>query len=63
MKKKEMKALATKIAKYERIIQLNQDAKSVRQAEEEIMRLSSSVKSLDDMVAIDELVMEMLEKN
>lgn len=63
MKKKELKNLAAKIAKYERIIQTSDDKKAVRQAEEEIMRLSSSVDSLDDMVAIDELVMELLEKN
>ena len=63
MKKKEMKNLATKIAKCERIIMLNEDPKTVKQAEEEIMRISSSVHSLEDMVAIDELVMEMLEKN
>ena len=62
MKKKEIKNLAQKIAKYERIIQSSDD-KMVRQAQEEIMRLSSSVDSLDDMVAIDELVMELLEKN
>ena len=63
MKKKEMKNLAAKIAKCERIIMLNEDPKTVKQAEEEIMRISSSVHSLEDMVAIDELVMEMLEKN
>lgn len=63
MKKKELKNLAAKIAKYERIIQTSDDKKAVRQAEEEIMRLSSSVDSLEDMVAIDELVMELLEKN
>ena len=63
MKKKELKNLAQKIAKYERIIQTSDDKKLVRQAEEEIMRLSSSVDSLEDMVAIDELVMELLEKN
>ena len=63
MKKKEIKNLAQKIAKYERIIQSSDDKKLVHQAEEEIMRLSSSVDSLEDMVAIDELVMEMLEKN
>ena len=63
MKKKEIKNLATKIAKYERIIQTSSNEKVVRQAEEEIMRLSSSVDSLDDMIAIDELVMEMLEEN
>ena len=63
MKQKEIKNLAQKIAKYERIIQTSDDKKLVRQAEEEIMKLSSSVDSLDDMVAIDELVMELLEKN
>ena len=63
MKKKELKNLAQKIAKYERIIQTSDDKKLVQQAEEEIMKLSSSVTSLDDMVAIDELVMELLEKN
>ena len=63
MKQKEIKNLAQKIAKYERIIQTSDDKKLVRQAEEEIMKLSSSVTSLDDMVAIDELVMELLEKN
>ena len=63
MKKKELKNLAQKIAKYECIIQSSDDKKLVHQAEEEIMRLSSSVDSLEDMVAIDELVMELLEKN
>ena len=63
MKQKEIKNLAQKIAKYERIIQTSDDKKLVRQAEEEIMKFSSSVTSLDDMVAIDELVMELLEKN
>ena len=63
MKKKEIKNLAQKIAKYERIIQTSDDKKLVRQAEEEIMKLSSSVDSLEDMIAIDELVMELLEKN
>ncbi len=63
MKKKELKNLATKIAKYERIVQTSDDKKAVRQAEEEIMKLSSSVESMEDMIAVDELVMELLEKN
>ena len=63
MKQKEIKNLAQKSAKYERIIQTSNDKKQIRQAEEEIMKLSSSVSSLEDMTAIDELVMEMLEKN
>ena len=63
MKKKELKNLAAKIAKCERIIQTSDDKQAIRQAESEIMRLSSCVNSLKDMIAIDELVMEMLEKN
>ena len=63
MKQKEIKNLAQKIAKYEFIVQTSDDKKMVRQAQEKIMELTSSVTSLDDMVAIDELVMEILEKN
>lgn len=63
MKKKELKNLAVKIAKYEKIIQNSEDKKLIRQAEQEIMNISSSVHSMEDMMAIDELVMEILEKN
>lgn len=63
MKKKELKNLATKIAKYERIIQTSDDKYAINQAQEKIMELSRCVDSLDDMVVIDELVMELLEKN
>ena len=63
MKQKEIKNLAQKIAKYERIVQTSDDKKTVRQAQEKIMELTSSVTSLDDMVAIDEAVMELLQKN
>lgn len=60
MKKKEIKNFATKIAKLERIIRANEDPKKVSQAQDEILKLSQSVHSLEDMVLIDELVMEML---
>ena len=63
MKTKEIKNLAKKIAKYEYIIQTSDDKKMVRQAQEKIMELTSSVTNLDDMIAIDEAVMELLEKN
>ena len=63
MKKKELKNLAAKIAKCERIIQTSDDKKAVNQAENEIIRLSSCVSSLEDIDAIDELVRELLEKN
>ena len=63
MKKKEIKNLAQKIAKYELIVQTSDDKKAVRQAQETIMELTSSVDNMEDMIAIDELVMELLEKN
>lgn len=62
MKKKELKNLAQKFARYERIIQTSDDKKAVAQAEQEIMKLHSSIDNLDDMFAIDELVMEILQK-
>ena len=63
MKRKELKNLAEKIAKCEKIIQANENKEKVHKAEQEIMRISSSVADLDDLLIIDELVMEILEKN
>ena len=63
MKKKEQKALAQKIAKYELIIQTSQDKKQVRDAQDKIIELSGKVETLDDIAAIDEMVQEILEKH
>lgn len=62
MKRKELKALAAKIAKAEQIIQNSDDAKAIKKAELEIVTLSGHVNSIEDMVAIDEMVQEILEK-
>ena len=62
MKRKEIKALAEKIAKQEKIIQTSSDKKEIAKAENEIMRLSSCVNCLEDMIAVDEMVLEILEK-
>ena len=62
MKKKEQKALAQKIAKYELIVQTSDDNKKVRDAQDKIIELSGKVESLDDIAAIDEMVQEILEK-
>lgn len=62
MKKKEQKALAQKIAKYELIIQTSDDKKRVRDAQDKVIELSGRVESLDDIAAIDEMVQEILEK-
>ena len=63
MKKKELKNLAQKIAKAEMIIQ-SPDASMAEKskAEQEIMKLSSHVDKLEDMILIDEMVQEILEK-
>ena len=63
MKKKELKNLAQKIAKAELIIHSSDSTTLDKQkAEQEIMRLSSHVDKLEDMIIIDEMVQEILEK-
>ena len=63
MKMKELKNLAKKIAKCEQTIQNSDDKEAIRKAEEEIMKISGSVKSLEDIRIIDELVQELLSEN
>lgn len=63
MKRKELKNLAEKIAKQERIVQTATEPKEVARAQQEIMRLSGCVESLDDIMLIDEIVQEILSKN
>ena len=62
MKNKERKILAKKIAKAESIIQANSNSKAVERAKNEIFELSSQIDNLEDMLMIDELVQEILEK-
>lgn len=61
MKMKERKNLAKKIAKQQRIILNSEDEEAVRQAEQEIMKLSGQVENWEDILIIDELVQELLE--
>lgn len=63
MKRKELKNLAQKIVKQERIVQTSNEPKEVARAQQEIMRLSGCVESIEDMVAIDEIVQEILSKD
>lgn len=60
MKRKELYNLAKKIAKYEKIIQTSDDKIEIRQAQDEIMNLQGHIKSLEDMIQIDEMVQELL---
>lgn len=63
MKRKELKQIAAKIVKLEQIIQNSNDAAKSKQAQLEIMELSSHVGNLNDMIIIDELVQKMLESS
>lgn len=60
MKKKELKNLAQKIAKYEKIIQTSDDKAEIKKAEQEIMRLSGHVDNIEDMMIIDEMIQDIL---
>lgn len=62
MKKKELKNLAKKIAEAEHIIQNSDDAKAIAKAQDTILLLSGKAMSLEDMIIIDELVQEILNK-
>lgn len=63
MKQKEIKNLAKKIAQQEIILQTTQDLNEKARAEKEIIKLSACVKSIEDMVALDEAIQDLLEKN
>lgn len=63
MKQKEIKNLAKKIAQQEKILQkpdVTEEEKS--RAEKEIIKLSSCVKSIEDMIMLDEAILDYLEK-
>lgn len=63
MKRKEIKNLAQKIVKYEKILQSTNDMAERAKAEAQIMELSSHVYSLEDMMAIDEMVQDLMSKS
>ena len=63
MKAKEIKNLAKKIAQQELIIMNSTSLEEKGRAEQEIIRLSACVKSIDDMIAVDDAVQEILAKN
>lgn len=62
MKIKELKNIAKQIAKYELVIRNSEDKKAIQNAQLQIMELSGRVDRLEDMVAIDEYVQEILDK-
>lgn len=63
MKRKELKNLAQKIAKLEKIVQTSENEKEKKRAQDEIMHLSGNITNYEDIFLIDELVQEFLEKS
>ena len=63
MKTKELKSLAKKIAAAEYTVQHSDDPKAVAKAEREVMDLSGHVDTIEDMIIIDEMVQDLLNKN
>lgn len=62
MKKKELKKYAQRIAALEKIIESSDNRAEKLKAQDEIMSMSGSLTPFDMMV-IDEMVQEILEKN
>ena len=62
MKRKDIETLAKKIVKCELTIRANEDKDKVRKAQQEIINITKGVKSISDLMEIDEVVAEMLEK-
>lgn len=64
MKKKELKNLVEKFADLEYIIQLNDDADEVKEAQRKIIELTGQVSMLDfeNMMILDELIQKNLSK-
>lgn len=60
MKRKERKQLAQKIAKLQKKYDASTEMKEKQRLEIEIMGLCSQVDNMEDMIAIDEMVLELL---
>lgn len=62
MKKKELKNLAKQIVECEKIISSSDDKQVIHQAEDKIMKLTNKVTDFNDMILLDDLLLELLEK-
>ena len=60
MKRKELKNLAKKIVAAEHTIQTSSDPVQIAKAQDQIIELSGHALSMEDMIAIDEFVQELL---
>lgn len=60
MRTKERKKLAQKIAACELIIERSTDTNEIKRAQDQIIALSGCVDNIEDMMAIDELVQDII---
>lgn len=63
MKRKELKNFAKQIVEAEKIIEANEDKQKVYQAQQKVMDITNRLDSLDDILLLDELVQEIMNKN
>lgn len=61
MNKKERKEIAKKIAKAEKIISTSTDKDEIAKAKAQILKISSQIKDLEDLMSIDEMVQDLLD--
>ena len=62
MKRKELKNLAQKIAAAEIIIQTSDDNYAKQKAQADILELSGHAKTVEEMLALDEMIQKILEE-
>ena len=63
MKEKDLKNLAEKIAKAELIIQNSNDESVIENAQKLILKLTSQITSIEDMLLLDEKIQKFLKKS
>ena len=62
MKKKELINLANKIVECETVIQTSNNKQAVYNAENEIIKLTSKLNTIEDMMFVDNFIINLLEK-
>ena len=62
MKRKELKNLAQKIAKAELARSRATDPNDIKNAEDEIMRLSGKISNIEEMVLLDDLIQDYIQE-
>ena len=62
MTKKELKKMAKELARLESTLKNTEESNARYQIEQEIMTLSNKVEDVEDMIILDEMIMELLEK-